>query len=438
MDNSSPLLPTHNHANEAVPEPERVGGLKIGLIIVGVSITLPAFLVGAEILHALGWKNGLIAIGGAAVILLIVGSMTMMVGGISRLSTYSLIQFSFGVRGARFVNLLLALTLLGWFGVTAQMFGATCASAIQSTLGWEWSSQWLTLAGGAVMVMTAIYGFSAIDRLSRVVVPLMLILLIMGCYQVFRNYTGESLWAFSPRPNAEIHSIGIGISAVVGAFMVGVCIAPDMARFSKRPADSIVAAFCSYGTFSPLVLVIAGLPVMLSGSKDLMSAYQSIGLGLPALIILVLATWTTNVNNLYSTSLGLSQVFPRVRANIVTLLAGGVGTAVGLAGIMEYFVGFLLVLGALIPPVAGIYLVDFFSMKRRDYRLHNLQEVQSFRGFTFLAWIMGAGVGLLSSYGGISLTGISALDSLLCAGAVYMAVGRFGTRQAVEFKGISL
>lgn len=279
------------------------------------------------------------------------------------------------------------------------------------------------------MIVTAIYGFSAIDRLSRVVVPLMLILLIMGCYQVFRDYTGESFLAFAPKSNAEIRSVGIGVSAVVGAFMVGVCIAPDMTRFSKRPADSVVAALCSYGTCSPLVLVVAGLPVMLSESKDLVSAYQSIGLGLPALIILVLATWTTNVNNLYSTSLGLSQVFPRVNGSIITLVSGAVGTAVGLAGIMEYFVGFLLVLGALIPPVAGIYLVDFFWTKRRHYCLLNLQRAPDFRLLTFLAWMSGASVGLLSTYGDLSPTGIPALDSLLCAGVVYVMVGRFGVRQ---------
>lgn len=46
-------------------------------------------------------------------------------------------------------------------------------------------------------------------------------------------------------------------------------------------------------------------------TDDLTNIFIALGLGLPAIIVLTLAQWTTNTNNLYSASLGFSVVFQK-------------------------------------------------------------------------------------------------------------------------------
>lgn len=55
-------MKTDNHSNSVVPQNETVNGFRIGQIIVGIAITLPAFLVGANVIRAVGLRDGVIAI----------------------------------------------------------------------------------------------------------------------------------------------------------------------------------------------------------------------------------------------------------------------------------------------------------------------------------------------------------------------------------------
>ena len=47
----------------------------------------------------------------------------------------------------------------------------------------------------------------------------------------------------------------------------------------------------------------------------------------------------------------------------MTVAAGVAGTLVAIVGVTDVFIPFLLTLGIAIPPVAGIYLVDYFAVK---------------------------------------------------------------------------
>ena len=98
---------TDNHSRAPVPDGETVGALRIATVLVGVVITLPAFLLGAEILTGLGAVRGMIAILGGGVILIVLAALTMRAGAETRLSTYNLIGRAFGDTGALAVNGLL-------------------------------------------------------------------------------------------------------------------------------------------------------------------------------------------------------------------------------------------------------------------------------------------------------------------------------------------
>ena len=118
---------------------------------------------------------------------MVVALMTMTIGATSRLSTYMLVQFPFGRLGGRIVSFLLSITLFGWFGVTLMLFAQACRQTVIEIFGVDWQLASFTLAGSVLMVGTTIFGFRAIERLARVAVPLLAVLLIVGVYQVLTD-----------------------------------------------------------------------------------------------------------------------------------------------------------------------------------------------------------------------------------------------------------
>ena len=339
----------------------------------------------------------------------------MRVGIDTRLSTYSVILLSFGRAGSHLVNLVLAVTLLGWYGVTADLFGRALSQAVNDTFGAGFAPGIFTVAGGALMVTTTVYGFPAIDRLSRFAVPLLAALLVYGVWTVLEGAGTAELIGATVRPHATITTVSAGISIVIGSFFVGVTLIPDLARFARGGRDAISGAFLSYGLGFPLILLLAGLPALVSPEPDLIASMTSLGLGAFALIVMVFATWTTNINNLYSASLCIARMVPKVRDWAITLGASVIGTLLALVGIMDHFVGFLVLLGIIVPPIAGVYLTDRFLIRPARIRQKQPEATPQIRWAAIVSWSVACIVGFTERTIEWSLTGANAIDTLLIA-----------------------
>lgn len=419
---------TDNHSHDAIPDSETVSGLRIALIIIGVAITLPAFLLGANVIVALGVTRGALAIFVGELIILAMALLTMAVGATSRLSTYMIVQFPFGRLGGRFVSLVLSTTLFGWFGVTLILFAQAIQQTVSEVFAIEWPLEIFTIGGSILMIATTIFGFRGIDRLTRIAVPLLAVLLSVGVYRALTGPVSAEISDAAATGVSALSSFGLAVSAVVGGFAVGATIVPDLARFAKSRADSAIGAIMSYGVGCSLVIILAGLPAQRAGTTDLIAVMTSLGLGIPALAVMVFATWTTNINSLYSASLGLAQVFPQGRDWMITSLAGLLGTILALIGILDQFVGFLLLLSAAIPPIAGIYVVDFFLVRNRSYSADALADAKLIGVPAFAAWGIAVLAATLTTRGQLTLSGIPACDAMAAAAAVYAAISLIGRK----------
>ncbi len=417
-----------NFSRGPVPAAESVSGAAIAVIIIGVSITLPAFLVGTELMASLGLIEGALAIFLGGFLTACIGYLTMRVGAETRLSTYNIIRSCFGRNGSNIVNLILATTLFGWYGVTAALFGSALSQAVDDAFGVLVPHPVFTVAGGILMVATTIYGFRAINRLSRIAVPLLAALLLYGVWRVLEGASFAELSSVAGQSNEALASVSAGISIVIGSFFVGVTLVPDLARFARRRRDAVTASFFSYGLGFPLVLLLAGLPVLVSAEPDLITSMTSLGLGVSVLIVMVFATWTTNINNLYSASLGIARMLPSVRDWVITLVCGAVGTLLAVAGIMDFFVEFLILLGIIVPPIAGVYLADYYLLRETRIDVQQTDAVPDYRWDAMAAWSIGCAVGFAERAGGWSLTSVTAIDTLLTGMAVLWIWNRLRSR----------
>ena len=129
---------------------------------------------------------------------------------------------------------------------------------------------------------------------------------------------------------------------------------------------------------------------------------SKLGLGIIAAIVLILAQWTTNDNNLYSSVLGLSNAingrFPYVRWKL-TLIVGLVSTVISAIGVQKYYMNFLTILTSTIPAVAGVIASDFFILNKKgyDFGLIRDNKLPNWKWNAMIAWGMAALVGLTMS-----------------------------------------
>lgn len=396
---------------------EAIGAWRIILIMLAVMIALPAFVMGAEISHAFGTMPALAVclLGGAT--LGVLAAMTGAAGAARRCTTYQLIGEAFGVKGARVANAVLGVSVLGWYGVMATMLGHALASM---GAGLAAQPTWLlSLAGCVLTTATAMVGFRALNWLSTLTTPLKIGLLAWTFGAAMKDGTG-ALWTYAPAASTPL---GTGISMVVGGLVVGAVLAPDVCRFAVSPRRAALGAGLAYGIGFPLVLILSGMPSIVSGEKDMVKIMLALGLGLPAMLTVVLTAWSTNTFNLYAATLVAGTLAPRQPAWRMALLAGMIGTLMGLGGISELLLPYLLWLSIMIPPIAGIYLVNV--------KLGCATGPVQWQFDALVSWLIGSGWAALAPRWGLALTPVAALDSILVSAVIYAGL-RWALKPATD------
>lgn len=408
---------TQDHALSPVPKAQTVSGWQIALVKIGVVLALPAFISGAKIGYSMGLTKGCLAFLAGGLILAIIASLTGSIGAKSGLSTAMITRFAFGKRGAHIVNLILAVSLMGWFGVTVDLFGKTLNNTINNLFSMDIGKSAYIVFGGIIMIATTVFGFRALQRLSDALVPLMILGLCWVCYLSLEDVNVGLLLSSG---TGELR-LGLAISAVVGGMVVGTTIFPDLSRFAHNSYHSKLAAFTCYGVAAPFILAFAAIPSLVSGEDDLILIMLSLGLGVSALLLLVFTAWTTNAGNLYSSTLAFKTLLVKSDKWKITLMLGMTGSVLAILGITSQFISFLIILGVTIPPVAGIYIADFYFVKHQTYTVERMDNLPDYCLPAFFAWTAASAIGYATSKDAFVLTTIPACDSAIMAFTIYYA-----------------
>ena len=246
----------------------------------GWPICIPAFMVG-------GMMGSMVGLGGAigaallgALILTVLSILTGIVGAHTRVSTAMSTQFAFGRYGNIIFAILLFIGTFGWFGVQLEMFAQAVNGAVQAMSG-SALPRWLPiLAGGILMSITALIGFKAIEWLSTIVIPILLVLMVVTLVLAFRGHSLAEVFAKAP---AQPVPFGLVVSIVAGAFAIGAVIQPDITRYAKGKGHAAGGMIFGMGIGFPLVLILAAFLGAASGQSDFADDHAGLpqgGLGL--------------------------------------------------------------------------------------------------------------------------------------------------------------
>ena len=269
-----------------------------------------------------------------------------------------------GEKGARYViSTLLAIACVGWFGIQSATCGSAFANMVANMMGIEASKTFVAISSivwGVIMLVTACVGFKGLKWLNYIAVPLLVIVCLYGLIAgIVKNDGGTAIANYAPETSA---GMVYGISMVVASFALGGVISADYCRFARSRGDVVKSSIVGVIPAGLFMLLTGALMSIVTGEYDISAILVSLGVPFIGLVALVLATWTTNVTNAYSGGLALSNLLglDEKKSKLTTAIAGAIGTLLAAFGLLDAFQGFLSLMSALIPPLAGVLIAAYW------------------------------------------------------------------------------
>ncbi|SES19147.1 cytosine permease [Lentzea xinjiangensis] len=385
----------------------------------GQTTALSQLLLGATLGFGMRFWDAFAALTIGAVLLNVIAVAVGVIGQREGLPTAILSRWTgFGHAGSAVLGLVIALSCTGWFGVQTGLVGVALAGATGVLPAPVWS-----LVFGFAVTVIAACGVRWMAWTAYVTVPAFFLLLL---WLVLAEVNDVGAAVSGPAPGPAI-GLPTAITLVIGSFIVGAAIAPDLTRFNRSGWDVVKQTVFGV-TAGEWVVSLAGVVIAHGlGTTDVMGVIGSSGGWIGALVV-VTAVLKINDWNLYSASLGLVNFFDavfalRISRAQVTVVVGLAGSSLAAAGIVHQFSHFLVLLGVVFPPVAGIMIAEYHLVRRWHNEIISTRpnvprSAPAWVPVTAVVWPASAVLGELLPFGQ------SSVNSLVLAFALYASAGR--------------
>lgn len=353
----------------------------------GCIACLPAILIGSTLISSFTLLEAIIvgAIGYSIVLIFL--SLLSIKSVKFNLNAVQLAERSFGYTGSKIiVGLIIGIATMVWFGVQTNIAGLSFSKILLNVFDISFSVNWASLFWGLVMVLTAVFGFKYMKWLNYIAVPCILILVAFSLVVVLKDMSFAQIWNHQP---VNKMSIIKGVGIIVGLMAVGGVISPDYNRFSKNAKTAVMGSVLGVLPGGVAFLAIGAILGIVKGTHDIVEIFSQIGYPILAMTILILVTWTSNVMNAYSGGLGLNSAlhFSNKRRPYTTLFVGLIGTLLGVVGILDKFTEVAIILSAMIPPIAGVVIADYYFIKSKIQK-----QEKAFRWLGIVSWLLGVSI----------------------------------------------
>lgn len=368
---------------------------------VAMVVCVPTYmLAGGLVSEGMNWWQAVITVLLGNIIVLVPMILIGHAGAAHGIPFPVLLRSAFGTKGARIPALARGLVACGWFGINTWVGGSAIYVIVNALTGGTIQGSplpFLAIDIGQFICFIAFWamhlyfikhGTESIRWLETYAAPFLILMglvLLAWAYNAAGGF-GEMLAAPSAfveggAKEGQFWSIFIaGLTAMVGFWATMALNIPDFTRFARSQRDQIIGqalglplpmalfAFISVAVTSATVTIYGEAiwdPVALAGRMG--------GIGVVvALAFLVIATLTTNLAaNTVAPAYGFSNLSPS-NINFTTggYITAGIGIAIFpwklLATAGDYLFVWLVGYSALLGPIAGILIVDYFLVRGRS------------------------------------------------------------------------
>ncbi len=334
---------------------KRTSTLQNGLIWFGAGVSLAEILTGASF-ASLGFARGFAAIVIGHVIGCVLFFLAGLIGGRSGRSAMETVKMSFGQKGGLLFAVLNVLQLVGW---TAIMIydGALAAGSVFPAGHWVWC----LVIGGLILVWILV-GVTNLGWLNKLSMAALFLLTLVLCWVIFGSGTPQSSGL------EEVMSFGAAVELAVAMPLSWLPLISDYTREAEKPFQATLASTVVYGLVSTWMYTIGMGAAIFTGESDIAAVMVKAGLGIAALVILILSTVTTTFLDAWSAGISAESISVRLPGKWMAVGAALLGTAGAVLFPMDDITGFLYLIGSVFAPMVAIQIADFFLLRRERFQ----------------------------------------------------------------------
>ena len=338
------------------------------LIWFGAAVSLAEILTGTYF-APLGMGKGLLAIIVGHVIGCVLFFLAGLIGGRERKSAMETTKMSFGYRGGLLFALLNVLQLVGWTGIMIYD-GAVATNGIFEVGVWVWS-----IVIGVLIIIWIAIGITNLGLLNKITMALLFVLTVVLCVVIFRGG--------NPGATAtETMSFGAAVELAVSMPLSWLPVISDYTRESEKPFRSTLASTVTYGLVSCWMYVIGMGAAIFTGESDIAQIMLRAGLGIPALLILVLSTVTTTFLDAFSAGVSCESLSKKLNGRTIGIIATVIGTVGACLFNMDDITNFLYLIGSVFAPMIAVQLTTYFMLRKDSYKA-------AFDWPNLIVWLLG-------------------------------------------------
>ena len=338
------------------------------LIWFGAAVSLAEILTGTYF-APLGMGKGLLAIIVGHVIGCVLFFLAGLIGGRERKSAMETTKMSFGYHGGLLFALLNVLQLVGWTGIMIYD-GAVATNGIFEVGVWVWS-----IVIGVLIIIWIAIGITNLGLLNKITMALLFVLTVVLCVVIFRGG--------NPGATAtETMSFGAAVELAVSMPLSWLPVISDYTRESEKPFRSTLASTVTYGLVSCWMYVIGMGAAIFTGESDIAQIMLRAGLGIPALLILVLSTVTTTFLDAFSAGVSCESLSKKLNGKTIGIIATVIGTVGACLFNMDDITNFLYLIGSVFAPMIAVQLTTYFMLRKDSYKA-------AFDWPNLIVWLLG-------------------------------------------------
>jgi NCS1 family nucleobase:cation symporter-1 len=397
----------------------------IASLWIGLSVCIPTYMLAASLVGAgMNWWQAVMTIMLGNLIVCVPMVLIAHAGTRFGIPFPVLARASFGVAGSNVPAILRALVACGWFGIQTWIGG----QAIHTMLKTAWPA-WSQVPGGEWIAFAAFWlwnmyivvrGSESIRFLEAWAAPFLIAcgLALLGWAMARAGGLGPILDQPSRfATTAEFMRVFVpSLTAMVGFWATLALNIPDLSRFARDQRAQVLGQFLglppTMTLFAFIGVAVTSASVLLYGEAIwdpvvLLSKLESPVVILVSLFALVIATLTTNVAaNVVAPANGFSNLWPSkinfARGGIITGLVGIAIMPWKLLENADRYIGWLIAYSGLLGPIAGIFIADYWVVRRASLLLPDLYRGDGMYGrwnaravVALLAGVAAALVGLI-------------------------------------------
>lgn len=330
-------------------ENTKTSNLSSALIWFGAAVSIAEILTGT-LFAPLGFQKGLLAIIIGHLIGCALFFFAGLIGGKTGKSAMETVRISFGQKGAMLFSILNVLQLVGWTAVMV-ISGAQGAELVIPLGIPVWSA-----IIGTLIIVWVLSGVKTLNRINMVAMAALFILTVVLSTVIFK--------AGAQSAPTESMSFGLAVELSVAMPLSWLPLVSDYTRNAKKPFEATLTGSIVYFLASGWMYVIGLGAAIFTGESDVAKIMMNAGLGIAALIIVIVATVTTTFLDAFSAGVSSTAISSKLKEKPVAVAVCVLGVLLAIFTPITEYENFLYLIGSVFAPMTAILITDFFILKK--------------------------------------------------------------------------